>query len=161
MSFHAPRILSRFRGDEYGSVFVEAIVVIPFIMFFAAGILEFGNMFWEKQQIETGLRDGARYLARCHTTSPSYVPNCSEAMAKDIAVFGNPDGTGGPRVPGWSPGEITVTTTTKTASGPPPVTADVIRFETDHSYQTSPLFAMLGLGSLKIVAYHEEPYIGW
>ncbi|TCU14790.1 TadE/TadG family type IV pilus assembly protein [Rhizobium sullae] len=59
--------LERFRHDTQGAVLTEALIVVPFIVFFASGILEFGSIFWEKQIIETGLRDAARFVARCQS----------------------------------------------------------------------------------------------
>ena len=49
------RIFAPFFRDEHGSVLAESLVVIPFVTLFSVAILEFGNMFWQKEQIETGL----------------------------------------------------------------------------------------------------------
>ena len=54
-----------FWQKEEGAVLAEALLAVPFVTLFAAGILEFGNIFWERMQIDAGLRDAGRYLSRC------------------------------------------------------------------------------------------------
>ncbi|MCT7374652.1 TadE/TadG family type IV pilus assembly protein [Chelativorans salis] len=148
------QIFAQFRREERGAVLAEAIIVIPFVTIFTAGILEFGNMFWQKEQIETGLRDAARYLARCQT-NPSFAANCNQTVALNIAYYGTAlPGDGTPlRVPGWGPdaSEITISE---------PV-AGVIRLATGHDYESSPLFGWLGISAITIEAYHDQRYIGW
>lgn len=139
-----------------GAVLVEALVAVPFVTIFAAGILEFGNIFWERMQIDAGLRDAGRYLSRCRPTTPTYTSYCSQATAKTIAFYGTQSPAGGAklRVPGWGPdlSEITVT----------PVSADgTITIATAHPYETSPIFGWLGIGAITISSSHEERYIGW
>ena len=54
-----------FFAERDGVAMTEAIVAVPFLFLFAVGVLEFGALFWQREQIETGLRDAARYMARC------------------------------------------------------------------------------------------------
>lgn len=137
--------------DDDGAVLTEALVVIPIITLFTVAVLEFGNMFWQKAQIEVGLRDAARYLARCQQTE-SFAAACSEDLARNIAFFGSPTG-GSLRVLGWSPaGGASISFAQ---------TGEVIRAEATHSFRTSPLFAWLNLDQITINAYHEQRYIGW
>jgi Flp pilus assembly protein TadG len=139
--------------DQGGAVLLEALVVVPFVTLFSVGILEFGNMFWQKEQIETGLRDAARYLARCQTAG-SFAAACNAAAARNIAFYGTAAGTGtGLRVSGWGPdaGDIVIT---EPEDG-------VIRVATAHAYVNSPLFEWLSLDAITIEAYHDERYIGW
>jgi uncharacterized RDD family membrane protein YckC len=140
--------------DQSGAVLAEAIIVIPFVTLFSVGILEFGNMFWQKEQIEVGLRDAARYVARCQT-NVSFAAACNIATAApNIAFYGTPapGDDDGLRVPGWGPdlGDITI----MSAGG-------VIRASTSHVFVNSPLFGWLGLDAITITAFHEERYIGW
>ncbi|QFI67790.1 hypothetical protein EKH55_2916 [Sinorhizobium alkalisoli] len=134
----------------------EALVAVPFVTLFAVGILEFGNLMWERMQIDAGLRDAGRYISRCRPTSPTYTATCSEATAKTIAYYGTQTPATGAalRVPGWGPslGDITVT----------PVSADgTITLATAHLYEASPLFGWLGIGAITISVSHEERYMGW
>ena len=95
--------LKHLRRDTQGAVLAEALIVVPFIVFFASGILEFASVFWEKQIIETGLRDAARFVARCQSNS-SFSASCKTAsdtvngttvagktIATQIAFYGTAD----------------------------------------------------------------------
>jgi hypothetical protein len=147
-------ILRHLVRDQSGAVLAEALIVVPFITLFSVGVLEFGNMFWQKEQVETGLRDAARYLARCQKTA-SFAAACNAATARNIAFYGtaSPGVSDGLRVSGWGPSADDITFS-EPESG-------VIRASTAHSYVNSPLFGWLGLDAITIEAYHDERYIGW
>jgi hypothetical protein len=140
--------------EQNGAVLVEALIAVPFVTLFSVGILEFGNMFWQKEQIETGLRDAARYLARCQADE-DFAAACNPTVARNIAFYGTPaPGTGaGLRVSGWGPaaGDIVIS---EPEDG-------VIRVATAHEYVNSSLFEWLDLDAITIEAYHDERYIGW
>ncbi|MGO7581636.1 TadE/TadG family type IV pilus assembly protein [Rhizobium ruizarguesonis] len=140
---------------EEGAVLAEALLAIPFVTLFAAGILEFGSIFWQRMQIDAGLRDAGRYLSRCRPLSGTYVPTCNQATAKTIAFYGTqtPAADADPRVPGWSnPADITITA---------PDADGNITISTAHLYQNSPVFSFLGIDAITISSSHEERYIGW
>lgn len=150
------RLCLRLWRHEEGAVLAEALLAVPFVTLFAVGILEFGNVFWERMQIDAGLRDAGRYLSRCRPTSPTYTANCSTATAKLIAFYGTQTPADGAalRVPGWGPNLADITVT--------PVDADgTITVQTAHLYETSPLFAWLGIDAITINSSHEERYMGW
>ncbi len=153
-------ILDRFRRgfwrSDDGAVLTEALVAIPFVTLFAAGILEFGNIFWERMQIDIGLRDAGRYLARCRPDSGTYDPTCNTTTAKMIAFYGTQSPAAGAalRVRGWGPDLAHITIV--------PVNADgTITVQTSHVYQSSPIFSWLGIDQITISSSHEERYIGW
>ncbi|TPK34269.1 pilus assembly protein [Mesorhizobium sp. B2-5-4] len=153
------RFFVRFHRDERGAVLAEALIIVPFVTLFSVGILEFGNMFWEKEQIETGLRDAARYLSRCQPSNPlsGYVSQCSQAVARRIAYYGTSDPAATDlRVSGWDPSGSAIDFATVTRAG-----KQVVVASTSHAYSSSPLFGWLGIGNITIEAYHEERYIGW
>ncbi len=110
MARYLSQVAKRFHRDEAGAVLAEALIVIPFVTLFSVAILEFGGMFWQKAQIETGLRDAARYLARCQTAA-SFAAACNATAARDIAYYGTASpGVGAAlRVPGWGPDAADVT----------------------------------------------------
>ncbi len=147
--------LGFFREQE-GAVLVEALVAVPFVTLFAAGILEFGNIFWERMQIDAGLRDAGRYMARCRPTTPTYTSSCTPATARNIAFYGTqaPAANARLRVPGWGPDPAALTISALSANG-------TIVVETSHLYRTSPLFAWLGIDAITIHSSHEQRYIGW
>ncbi|MCY1230534.1 hypothetical protein D9M68_214020 [compost metagenome] len=153
-------IRDRFRlgfwSRDNGAVLTEAVAVVPFVTLFAAGVLEFGNIFWERMQIDAGLRDAGRYLARCRPDTGTYDPTCNEATAKLIAFYGTQSPAAGAalRVPGWGPDLADITII--------PVDADgTITVQTAHIYQSSPIFSWLGINQITISSSHEERYIGW
>ncbi|OWV99932.1 TadE/TadG family type IV pilus assembly protein [Rhizobium sp. R693] len=154
-NFIRHRLCLGFWRQEEGAVLAEALLAIPFVTLFAAGILEFGNIFWERMQIDAGLRDAGRYMSRCRPASGTYAPTCNQATAATIAFYGtqNPAADAKPRVPGWNnAAEITF-------AGPD---ADGnITVSTAHLYQTSPLFGWLGVDAITINSFHEERYVGW
>ncbi len=86
--FISDRFRHGFWSKDDGAVLTEALVAVPFITLFAAGVLEFGNIFWERMQIDAGLRDAGRYLSRCRPDSGTYDPTCNAATAKMIAFYG-------------------------------------------------------------------------
>jgi Flp pilus assembly protein TadG len=145
-----------FCRDESGAVLAETLIVLPFVTLFSVGILEFGNMFWEKEQVEAGLRDAARYLGRCQVAT-SFGAACSQTIARNIAFYGNPAGTGPRRVPGWGPTASVITITPNTVLP----TTTVIRASTSYTYKSSPLFGWLHIGPVTMQAYHDERYLGW
>lgn len=153
-------IIDRFSGsfgqNDDGAVLTEALVAVPFIAVFAAGILEFGNIFWERMQIDAGLRDAGRYLARCRPDSGTYDSTCNENTAKLIAFYGtqSPAANTALRVRGWGPDLADITVV--------PVDADgSITVQTSHVYQSSPIFSWLGIDQITIRSSHEQRYMGW
>ena len=151
------QLFSRFRGNQDGSILVEAIVVVPIITIFAVGVIEFGNVFWQRHQIESGVRDAARFWSRCRLGFMS----CDQSTAKNIAMYAVPVPTGSTpqRVPGWTdPNSMTITPVSTPAS---PNSGDIVTVTVSHQYQASPLFSMLGIGSLTFQISHQQRYIGW
>lgn len=150
------RCIERFLPEERGAVLVEALLIFPVITIFTAGILEFGNILWQRQQLQVGVRDAARYYARCRTEFNA----CSIEIARNVGIYGVPfpDANTPSRVPGWADsGELTV-------SGPiPTATFDVsiIVVEGTNSYEPSPWFAALGINTIELSYTHQQRFIGW
>ncbi|QGY00206.1 pilus assembly protein [Roseovarius faecimaris] len=148
-----------FRENEDGVVLIEALLALPILLILAVGILEFGNMMWQRQQLQVGVRDAARYWSRCRplANGATYMP-CTIDKARNIAVFGNPDGTGNPRVPGWSISDVTITPATP---DPVPDDTDMVTVSTSTDYQGSPLFNAVLTGTVEIGYWAQMRYIGW
>ncbi len=148
--------LRRFSSDLRGAVLTEALLVFPFIIIFSVGILEFGNVLWQRHQLQTGVRDAARYLARC-SDSPTFGAPCDLQVARNIAFYGSPDGTasGTQRVPGWDhETELSVTYPVRGGIRMVVVSAAV-------DYIDSPLFGMLAVPGFQIEYAYMQRYIGW
>ncbi|MGH6852284.1 MAG: TadE/TadG family type IV pilus assembly protein [Methylocella sp.] len=91
-------LLKKLISDDRGAAIVEAAVTFPVLLTLGLGVFEFSNAFYDHQEITTGVRDAARYMAR--------VPgSCADATAvsnaTNLAVNGAIAG-GTPRVSGWT-----------------------------------------------------------
>lgn len=163
------KLLDRFRRDEHGAIMVEMTIITPMLLTLAAGVFEFGNLIEKKLLIEAGLRDAARYVARCNQSFSGV--DCS-AVAKNIAATATTDGTGIVRVSGWAATSVTVQPTYLTV----PVTVDgsgnqnyrsstanvyTVRVSTSFTYTGTSLLSYLGLGPITLSGAQEERYIGW
>ena len=140
-----------FFAERDGVAMTEAIIVVPFLTLFAVGVLEFGALFWQREQIETGLRDAARYMARC----PHPVLTC-EATARNLAYYGSSSATTVERVPGWNDTNSPITFTVA-----PFGTLDIVTAVTAHDLVNSPFFNFLGIGVISISANHDQRFMGW
>jgi hypothetical protein len=137
--------------------------MLPFLLVLCAGVFEFGSLFYDRMLIETGVRDAARYMARCSTAS------CSETIARNIAVYGNPAGSGNARVAGWTPGQVSIPAPREVpnideGSGKPyrgGSTIKIVVVTTSYPYAGTGLLDFLGFDSIDITAAHEERKIGW
>lgn len=153
------RFSRSFSKEQEGVVLVEALLALPVLLLLTVGILEFGNMMWQRQQLQIGVRDAARYWSRCRPTAngATYMP-CTIAKAENIAVYGNPDGTGSPRVPGWSTSDVTITPTSPPAV---PSDTDLVTVSSTTDYQGSPLYRAILSGTVEIGYWAQMRYIGW
>ncbi|MEX0346094.1 MAG: TadE/TadG family type IV pilus assembly protein [Rhizobiaceae bacterium] len=152
-------ILRNFRGDASGVAMTEAIVAVPFLVIMAAGVLEMSSIFWQRQQIEAGLRDSVRYMARCRHGVSASLPSSTNCLtvARNLAYHGNSAGNGPLRVPSWNAANSIITyTKTTLASGQINIEA-----ETTHTLVASPFFLWMFEGTWDIRANYEQREIGW
>ena len=153
------RATRRFSKNQEGIVLVEAFLAIPVLLLLTFGILEFGNMMWQRQQLQVGVRDAARYWSRCRPLSngQAFMP-CSRAKAINIAIYGNPDGAGNPRVPGWTTADVTVVPETPNTN---PSATDLVTVSTTTTYQGSPFFGAVLGNNVNIGYWTTMRYLGW
>jgi Flp pilus assembly protein TadG len=154
------RHLSCFRRglarEEDGAVLTEALLVVPFLTILAVGILEFGNVLWQREQIETGLRDAARYMARCRQGTNWHTLNECEGWARNLAYYGSTAASGPLRVPDWNATNGPITFSTVDTGNQIIITAT-----TSHELVNSPLFGLLGINLITVSADHEQRVVGW
>ena len=116
--------LKKLIRDDLGAALVEAAVTFPVLITLGAGVFEFSNAFYAHQEITTGVRDAARYLARAElrtaATTCDAAITAATAGAKNLAVYGNIGGSGYARVQGWTTGMVAVTSTDVANTGTPP-----------------------------------------
>ncbi|WP_116390049.1 TadE/TadG family type IV pilus assembly protein [Mesorhizobium sp. LCM 4577] len=117
MSNLLSRTFKRFCFEQRGTVLVEMSLVAPLMLMLSAGVFEFGNLIHDKLLMEAGLTDGARFAARCnsklYTDAGLTAIDCAD-RAKNIAVFGNWNGTAPSRIPGWQKTDVTIDSATCT-----------------------------------------------
>lgn len=166
-------IIKRFGCEERGAILVEMTLITPLMITLAAGVFEFGNLIHQKFLIEAGLRDGARYAARCnsqmYTDYGLAAINCA-ANAENIALHGNIAGSGAARVPGWSTANITIDIA-NIADCRDAVVGGVaqyrsvtervciVRATSTFQYSGVALLGYLGLGPITLNGVHEERFI--
>jgi Flp pilus assembly protein TadG len=66
-------MLHKISQDDKGSVAVEMALLLPILLVFLAGIVEFGLAYWEQQILTTAAREGARAGAK--KVNGSYLSN--------------------------------------------------------------------------------------
>ena len=149
------RSLVEFRKAEAGSILVETVVALPILTILTIGVLEFGNVLWQRHQVQTGVRDAARYWSRC----PSFKTDAEcKQIADNVAFYGTPEPSANtpPRVPGWTDSaDLTITPVTR-------VEDQVFTVVGETQYLNSPLFGALGLEApIEIKYFHQARYFGW
>lgn len=168
-------IAKRFLGEDRGAVLVEMTLITPLMIALSAGVFEFGNLIHNKLLIEAGLRDAARYAARCNPKMYSdfgLTIDC-KTNAENIALYGYITSTDGgvsrpPRVAGWTVVDVAIAEAadchdavvggaTKYRS----VTAQVciVKATGTLNYEGSGLLAYLGLSPITLNGLHEERLI--
>lgn len=146
-------------------------LVAPLMLILSAGVFEFGNLIHDKLLMEAGLDDGARFAARCnsqlYTDAGLTAINCAN-IAANIAVFGNPAGTGSARVAGWSTANVTVTIGTNCQdvvvagvtlyrSVTPQVC--IVRAAGTYPYSGVGMLSLIGVAPITLSGLHEERLI--
>lgn len=150
---------------------VEFTLLITFLLTLAFGVFEFGRFMYAHHLVTAGLRDGARYLARVGDIDDATTLTDAIVDAKNIAVFGNPDGNPPARVSYWLASHVTIPNPLPTISnapvGTPPTrpyrgTDDItiIRLTAAVPFPDLGMLDFIGVGSLTINASHEERHIG-
>ncbi|MBZ9862935.1 TadE/TadG family type IV pilus assembly protein [Mesorhizobium sp. CA12] len=159
------QILQRFKRDDDGAVLVEMTLVTPFVLLLSAGVFEFGNILNTRMLLDAGVRDAARYMARCSSDWDT----CS-GLAKNLAVNGAVTG-GSARVTGWTVGEVTIIKSFSTQAVDPTTgtefylsttaNVDVVQVSTTFPYANLGLWSYLGFPQLNLTVFHQERVLGW
>jgi len=159
------QIIRRFKRDENGTALVEMAIVTPFVLLLSAGVFEFSNILYTRMLLDAGVRDAARYMARCSTDW-----NTCSGYAINLAVNGAITG-GSARVGGWTTAQVTIRKSQSlqaidSATGTelylsPTSTVDVVEVSTTYPYADLGLWSYLGFGQLNLTVFHQERVFGW
>lgn len=120
--------LQRFGRDERGTQLVELAIVLPLFLIMFAATAEFGRFFYEYTTLAKAARAGTRYLI----TAPNSLK--ADTEAKNIVVYGNPDGSGAPLINGITTSNVVITRTGGVAVLPKTVTVAI------SGYKYKPVF---------------------
>lgn len=147
MSLH-----SKFLRNTEGAVAVEGAILFPLLALIGYGIIDLSMMLLQTHKMEQGLVAGASYLARAQS------PTLLTTQAKNIALSGRPDGSGEPRVNGWSDSEITLTIRNVPNTGQyrDGAVVQVAEFASAHPYQGLGFIRLASGGRVTIRTDHEE-----
>ncbi len=143
---------SKYLKNTDGAVAVEGAILFPVLALIGYGIIDLSMMLLQTHKMEQGLVAGASYLARAQT------PTLLTAQAKNIALSGRPDGSGEPRVNGWSDNEITLTIRNIPNNGQyrDGTVVQVAQFASAHPYQGLGFIKLTSGGRVTIRTDHEE-----
>lgn len=104
--------LQRLGRDIRGTSIIEAAIVIPIAIILFVGVLDFGRVYYTRATAQKSIRAAVRYLSTlpangiCTTTGAPSLWGVQKS--KNLALYGNVDGTGSIRLKNWSSGNITV-----------------------------------------------------
>jgi len=143
---------AKYLKNTDGAVAVEGAILFPVLALIGYGIIDLSMMLLQTHKMEQGLVAGASYLARAQ--APTLLTN----QAKNIAVSGRPDGSGEPRVNGWSDSDITLTFRNIPNNGQyrDGAIVQVAEFSSAHPYQGLGFIKLASGGRVTIRTDHEE-----
>jgi Flp pilus assembly protein TadG len=95
--------IARLVRNERGVQLAELALTLPIFLLLFGATAEFGRFFYEYSTLAKATRAGSRYLATAGVSA------LDDTRAKNIVVYGNPDGTGSPVVKGLTAANVTIT----------------------------------------------------
>jgi Flp pilus assembly protein TadG len=156
--------------EDCGNAFIEASIMLPVLVTLGFGALEFANVFGQHQEMTTGLRDAARYLARVPLTAPGQTCNAAIAAqagtARNLAAYGTIAAGTQLRVPNWAPGNINVAIANVDNSACPPAynggpaTLCIVTVWTSAPYTGFGFLAAIGVTAPTVNLTHSERWLG-
>ena len=115
---------------QRGTAIIEFALSVPLLVLLSIMVVEMGRALYQYNALAKSVRDAARYLSM-------QLPNTQVAQAKNLVVFGTPDGTGTPLVPGLDIASHVPDPTWQTAGADPLINTVTIQV-TNYSFQ--PMF---------------------
>ncbi|HEY0721816.1 MAG TPA: TadE family protein [Gammaproteobacteria bacterium] len=97
---------------QRGIAALEFLLVAPLLIMVVLAVSEMGWAFHQYQAMTRATRDGARYAASnalLGSIGIIYLRASVIQQTSNLVVYGNVNGGGEPLLPGWSIGDITVT----------------------------------------------------
>jgi Flp pilus assembly protein TadG len=119
---------------ERGLAMVELVVILPVVLLLVMSTAELGRALMQYNTMSKAVRDGARHLANTAllgSTGTVQIDAVRLTETRNLVVFGNTGGGGAPLLPGFAPGDVTVTA------------APSASVSVEASYTYRPIFARL------------------
>ena len=146
-----------------GSALIETALILPVLIIFIFGVLEFSWLICQQHMISTGISDAARYIARSTTPNDPMI----KQNAKYLATTGAVDGTV-LRVRGWKADDVDISYSfisnpagndglTGLRGGP---TIESVTVSTTFTVPSLGFFDILGLSPPTFRVLHQERVIG-
>jgi Flp pilus assembly protein TadG len=118
----------RFARNERGVQLAEMAIVLPLFIILFATTAEFGRFFYEYSTLAKAARAGSRYLATASVNTDE------DARARNIVVYGNPEGKGSPVIKGLVATNVKIVRNPTNTSLPETVTVQI------SGYKYQPIF---------------------
>jgi Flp pilus assembly protein TadG len=118
----------RFARNERGVQLAEMAIVLPLFIILFATTAEFGRFFYEYSTLAKAARAGSRYLATASVNTDE------DTRARNIVVYGNPEGKGSPVIKGLVATNVKIVRTPTNTSLPETVTVQI------SGYKYQPIF---------------------
>jgi Flp pilus assembly protein TadG len=111
------------RDRARGLAMVEFVISVPILIFLLFVIAELGRVFVQYTVLANSVRNATRYAINqvLDTSGLVFISTELREQTQRMAVYGNPNGTGSPRLPSYRTSQISVTSD---ASGNIEVTAN-------------------------------------
>ena len=96
---------------ERGVAAVEFVVTAPFLVFLMLAVAEVGRALVHYSTLSYGVRDSARFVTEHSingTTGVVVLSAQTIAEARNLAVYGNTQGFGAPKLPNFQPNQVQV-----------------------------------------------------
>lgn len=125
------------RRPQRGLAAVELAILTPVFLLLMLGTAEFGRACYEYNTLTKAVREGARFLSARALNGAGVVDisDGDQLTAQRLVVYGNPGGTGAPRLAGFATDDVTIATTVPADGG----THVVITA----TYDYTPIFAVV------------------
>lgn len=94
--------------SERGQILAELGVLLPLLSLLLMGILYFGFAFFTYNKLDRGVHEAARYACTRTLLNSAAGHLAYRTQVRNVAIYGNPQGTGNPQVSGLNPQDIAV-----------------------------------------------------
>jgi Flp pilus assembly protein TadG len=122
--------------SERGAELIEFALVLPLLIFFCMGVIEFGRAYYTYNILSKAVRNGARFLSTGLVTSTGTINATSETRTRSVVVYGNTTSSGTKILPDLLTSQVNIPAATVVSGSEQYVTVGV-------NYPYVPLFSVI------------------